>query len=97
MSAEELAMPKVTVRVCSRCGLKSCDGAVWKIVSCANIKTGEYLTYKIQPPNLTDCTKNFFARREWKALASLPVGERVVRNFLNWTPPSKVILEKVGR
>lgn len=89
-------MPTITQTVCATCGRKSCDGGLWKVVKVVSIKDGTDVSFN---PDHFYCTLGFKLRsRDLRKIREehqgVPVGVRVVKEYDNWVPPSRVTLEK---
>ena len=84
-------MPTKTITVCAHCGKKTCDGGIWKIVQIINLKSQENTTAKSKIS--TGCTLQWFGRN--KEFRKYKVGHLIVKEFLNWSDPARVTLEKV--
>lgn len=97
-------MPKKTLKitVCSNCGCKTCDGAIWKMINVLRYKTGivedeKYIDENIPKENITDCTLRWFKRGEKEFFVGKKVGDVVTKRFDNWSIPSDVTLRKIKK
>jgi len=82
-----------TITVCSNCGKKSCDGGLWKIIKVVNIKNCNDTTSRCHPSVLISCTLRWFGTK--KEFKNKPIGFILTKEFLNWSSPAKVTLEKI--
>lgn len=87
-------MPTIQITICARCGLKTCDGGVWKYISIISKADGSERIDKIPQENLGSCSMDF-GRSRFKSIRDKSVGDVVRLEFDNWSDPSSVLVEKI--
>jgi hypothetical protein len=88
-------MPTIIIEICRSCGKKTCDGGIWRMISCIRKNNKIEDIKSVHPDNLIGCTLNWSGVKHRKNMTGKQVGDLYTRSYDNWVKPSIVTLEKV--
>ena len=98
-------MPLKTIKICPKCEKKTCDGSVWKAISCiptigpdAGKETIQDILKYPNSPLLSSCGLEAFGRGsaiKGMKIPQGPVGTKATRHYINWVHKDIVVYEKI--